>query len=448
MSEVSTLTAEAIRHLQALVQLDTSNPPGHESLAAHYLAEILRNEGLEPTLLEKVPGRANLIVRLQGQGQPPPLLLMGHTDVVPAELEAWSHDPFGATVDGGFVWGRGTLDMKFMLAYELALVLHIKRLGLPLKRDVIFAATADEEGFGADRCGMAYVVREAPELVRAEFALNEMGGFTVWIGDLPVYPVIVGEKAACRLVVRATGEPGHASELAPDSAVIRLCSALTRLNQLGLPAHPNRVARKAVQTIVEAMAPCGTRWLARRLARMLFSIAIPEALKQHPAFTLLYSATHNTAVPTSVHAGNAFNVVPSQAEAVLNGRYLPGVDVEEFEAEVRAALGRGVFVESQGHSAPLEFSFETELFDIIQTTVQALHPGSVVIPWLMSGSTDAAHVAKLGTIVYGFSPVQWEPGFDWRGLMHGVDERIPLSGIPFGVAALWEVVRGFVTTGC
>jgi len=436
-----------MHHLQAMLQLDTSNPPGNESLMAHYLADVLRCEGLEPIVLEKTPGRANLIARLKGCGQAAPLLLMGHTDVVPAEPEAWSHPPFGGVIDDGFLWGRGALDMKCMVAYELVVMLYLKRIGVELARDVIFAATADEEGFGGDRCGMAFVAQEYPELVQAEFALNELGGSTVWLGGLPVYPIIVGEKAACQLVVRAVGESGHASEPTPNSATGKLCVALERLDRLGLPAHRSKMSQTAVEKIGAAFAPRGLGWLGKNLGRMLLSDFALGRSRQYPAFQQIYGVTHNTAVPTFLQAGIKFNVIPAQAEAVLNGRYLPGVEVEEFVSEVRAALGAGVSVELDGYSMPLEFPYETRLFDTIRTTLEALHPGSVAIPWIMSGGTDAGHVARLGTIVYGFSPVQFEPGFDWRRLVHGVDERIPLNGISFGITAFWEVVKSFVSIG-
>ena len=440
----SSLTEEVIRHLQALIRLDTSNPPGNESLVAKYLADVFRQEGLEPTLLEKIPGRANLVVRLKGQGFAPPLLLMGHTDVVPADGQGWKYPPFDGVIADGFMWGRGALDMKFMLAYELTTLLNLKRAGIPLIRDVIFAATADEEGFGADRCGMAFVASEYPELIRAEYALNEFGGVTTWIAGVPVYPIIVGEKAACMLVVRATGKAGHASEIVTNTAIGRLCNALARLEKKGLPSHDSKVASDAFSKIGGVLAPHGLGWAGEMIGKVIGSVVDTRLVNRHPFFSLIYGATHNTAIPTELRSGIKFNIIPDQAEAVLNGRFLPDVSVEEFVREVQVALGSGVSLELQGSSTPLSCSHNTPLFKRICETLEMFHKGSVAIPWLMNGGTDAGHVAKLGATVYGFSPIQTEPGLNPRNLVHAVDERIPLAGIPFGITAFWEVVRGFV----
>lgn len=446
MVEVTALAAETLRHLQALIQLDTSNPPGNESLVVSYLADVLRSEGLQPTILEKVPGRANLIARLRGRGEAAPLLLMAHTDVVPAAVEQWEQPPFGGIIDDGFLWGRGALDMKCMLAYELVVLLNLNRIKAPLTRDVIFAATADEEGFGSNRCGMAFVAQEYPELVQAEFALNELGGMTLWFGHLPVYPIIVGEKGACQMRMCATGKPAHASTPASNTAVAKLCVALSRLDRFGLPIHCHQIARMAMRKVARAYLPNCLSWLDRLITRVSLLPPAQQKIKSNPMYRPLYEVMHNTAMPTLLQAGTKFNVLPAQAEATLNGRYLPGVTRDEFYQEVATILGEDVTLELAGCSTPLEFPFRTRLFEKICTTVEALHPGSTAIPWIMSGGTDAAHVARLGATVYGFSPVRFEQGFNWQELIHGDNERIPMNGMSFGVVALWEVVNSFVRT--
>ncbi|MGQ9684583.1 MAG: M20/M25/M40 family metallo-hydrolase, partial [Anaerolineae bacterium] len=211
-----------------LLRFDTSNPPGNETPAAQYLKQVLEREGLEDLhLLEAAPRRGNLVARLRGDGSRPPLLLTAHLDVVPAEAAGWRYPPFGGTVAEGMVWGRGALDMKHMAAMSLMVVLMARRQRLPLRRDLIFAAVADEEDGGA--CGARWLVENHPDLLRAEYALNELGGFLVRAGRLRLYPIQVAEKGPCRLRLRARGRPGHASTPHDENALVRLARAVARL---------------------------------------------------------------------------------------------------------------------------------------------------------------------------------------------------------------------------
>ncbi|HHH41942.1 MAG TPA: M20/M25/M40 family metallo-hydrolase, partial [Chloroflexi bacterium] len=213
-------TEEAVRHLQGLIRINTTNPPGNERVAADYLAELLSAEGYDPVVLESAPGRGNVVARYRGSGEAPPLLLLSHLDVVPVEPEHWDHAPFGGEVADGIVWGRGALDMKSIVVMQLMTMLLLKREEVPLKRDVIFAATADEEMGG--RYGAGFLVDEHLDLIRAEHALSEFGGFPIDLGGRRIYLCQVAEKGICWVRMRARGRPGHGSTPHRDNAVVKL----------------------------------------------------------------------------------------------------------------------------------------------------------------------------------------------------------------------------------
>ena len=257
--------AETIRHLKALLRLDTTNPPGNEIIAAEYLAGVLRAEGFEPIVLESAPGRGNMIVRLKGSGEAPPLLLYSHTDVVPAEAVHWTHPPFAAEDADGYVYGRGAADMKDTVAEQLMVMLLLKRSGVPLRRDVIFAATADEEIGGQNGYGVSWLARHHLDLIRAEFGLSEIGGYNLNYAGKQVYLIQVAEKGVCWLKVRATGKPGHGSIPHDDNAVLHLARALNRLAGEGLPYHLTDPAAGFLDAVAKAVGSSPMAPLLRSL---------------------------------------------------------------------------------------------------------------------------------------------------------------------------------------
>jgi acetylornithine deacetylase/succinyl-diaminopimelate desuccinylase-like protein len=434
------ITAEAVHHLQALLRLDTTNPPGNELAAAEYLAGVLRVEGYDPIVLEAAPQRGNLIARLKGDGSLPPLLLYTHLDVVPAESEHWTHPPFGGDVADGFVWGRGALDMKNIAAMQLMTVLLLKRAGVTLKRDVIFAATADEEidsDVGAD-----WLVTQHPDLVRAEYGLSEMGGHTLYLEGKKFYPVMCAEKGTCWLKMRARGRPGHGSVPHADHAVMHLVHAIECLMAHPLPLHLTATASIYVQRLARSVG--GTTGLL--LSAALNPLLHDAALKAFPDRTLadaLHAILHNTVSPNQLYAGYKANVIPSEAEAILDGRMLPGFDHEAFLAEIRPRLGDGIELTIEHTSPPLEVSSETPLFNLIEQQLTRSDPGAIVVPYMMAGATDAKLFAKLGTQCYGFAPLKLQPDTPFDGLIHGHDERVSVEAFAFGVKVLFETVHEF-----
>jgi acetylornithine deacetylase/succinyl-diaminopimelate desuccinylase-like protein len=437
------ITQELVRHLQALIRLDTTNLPGNEIIAAEYLARVLRAEGIQPSVLESAPGRGNVIARLTGTGELPPLLLYCHTDVVPAEPQHWTHPPFGGEIHDGFVWGRGAVDMKGAVAQQLMVMLLLKREGVPLRRDVIFAAAADEEIGGPEGYGLAWLVKHHPDLIRAEFGLTELGGYTLDMAGTQVYPIQVAEKGTVWMTLRARGQPGHASQPHADNAVVHLARAIERLAAHGLPYHLTDATASFLEA-VSAAAEAELRATLQALksdagARQMFA----GPLKGHPLEASLNALLHNTATPTGLRAGQETNVIPSTAEATLDGRTLPGFDTEAFIAEIAAVIGPGYEYEPFNVSPPIQTPHTTPLFELMARTLRRYDPQAPVVPHIMSGATDAKYLAKLGVPSYGFMPMKLPPGFNFMSLFHAHDERAPVEGLGWGLRVLYDVVREY-----
>jgi len=437
--QAQTVQDEAVRHLQALIRLDTVNPPGNEILAAEYLADILNAEGIEPVILEGASGRANLVARLRGSGEEAPLLLMGHTDVVPAEADRWTHPPFAAEIADGHVFGRGAVDMKHMVAMELMVMLLLRRMEVPLRRDVIFMASADEEAGG--EWGAGWMVDHHPDLIRAGYALNEGGGFALEVGGTVFYTCQTAEKGYARFVLRTRGKPGHASVPHNDNAVLHLAAALQRLGEHTLPLHITATMRSTLDTIAGHQTPD----VQAALQTLLDGGGLdPDSLPIREDLRRTFVAMlHNTATPTMLEAGSRVNVIPSVAEARVDGRILPGQTRESFRAELDAVLGDEVEIEFLDFAAPLESELDSTLFDTIRQVMAEQLPTAVLMPYMLTGATDAKHVTRLGTRVYGFSPVRYNPNVEHFGLAHSHDERIAVESMGFGTQILFEVTLRF-----
>jgi acetylornithine deacetylase/succinyl-diaminopimelate desuccinylase-like protein len=432
-----------LRHLQALLRLDTTNPPGHESLAAEYLARVLRAEGLEPIVLESAPGRGNVVARLKGTGQAPPLLLYSHTDVVPAEPQHWTHPPFAGDVADGFIWGRGAIDMKNIVAQQLMVMVLLKRASAPLKRDVIFVAAADEEIGGRDGYGIAWLVKHHPELLRAEFGLTEVGGYNVELAGKTVYLIQVAEKGTCWLKVRAQGRPGHASVPHADNPILHLARAVERLAARGLPYH----LCASVVAFLDAASEAAGLPLGMALKMLKSPFGAQQILRSdlagHAYQPFLYAMLHNAATPTGLRAGYKTNVIPGEAEVTIDGRTLPGFDTRAFLAELKAVMGEHLEYEVTLESPPLEVRHDTPLFSLLARTLQQHHPGAAVVPYLAPAATDAKYLAPLGVPSYGFAPIQLPPGFKFLELFHAHDERAPIAGLGWGLRVLHEAVSAY-----
>ena len=430
--------AEALALLKRLVQFETVNPPGNEKPAAQYLADTLSREGLSPEVIDTAPGRACMVCRLAGTGEKPPLLLNGHLDVVAAEADKWSVPPFAATEKDGFLYGRGTVDMKNMVAMSLMSMLLLKRAGAKLKRDLIFCGVADEEAGG--QFGSQFMVANHADKVRAEYSLSEMGGFSTEIDGKRFYLVQVAEKGICWLKIRTRGEPGHGSMPTPDSALLKAMDIAQRLGRKGLKQKNVPAVVRFVEILAANLKFPKNVVFKLLLNPVLSPIILGKVMPDKGSAQAFAAMLHNTANPTVIHAGDKTNVIPSEATLEIDGRLLPGTSTDEFLAEVRQAIGPEPEIEVMRELTPTEAPADDPIFSLFTESIVRRDPGAIVVPNLVTGFTDATHWKKLGIKCYGFSPLRLPPDLAFKSLFHGHDERIPLDGFRFGLEALFEVV--------
>jgi acetylornithine deacetylase/succinyl-diaminopimelate desuccinylase-like protein len=434
--------ADAVELLRALLRFDTTNPPGAETECIAFLADYLRTAGLDPQVLDSGPGRANLVVRLGsgGEASAGPLLLHGHVDVVEAAADRWQHPPFGGEVHDGQVWGRGALDMKNMVAMSATVLALLARLELPLRRDVIFAAVADEEAGCA--LGSGWLVANHPDKVRAEYALGEGGGFTMWVGGRPVYPIQVAEKGACWVRATAHGAAGHGSIPRADNAVVRLATFLDRVGRRRLPVQASAEVTRFI-TQLAAAQPRPARDLLPLLLKPGWSgLVLDRLIRDRSAARSLNAVLRDTATPTVLRAGGKTNVIPGRAEAELDCRIAVGSTEQQLLEELARLAGRWVELEVVAPSyPPTVASPDTDLYRILTDVVTDHHPGAIALPSVTPGFTDAKFWSQLGTTCYGFAPVRLErDDTPYVELFHGDDERVPAAGFTAGLRMLADAV--------
>lgn len=435
----------AIDYLQALVRLDTTSPPGNERMATDYIAALLAAEGIESTVVESAPTRANLVARLKAENPTgKPVMLMGHTDVVSVERDKWDRDPFGAEIVDGFMWGRGTLDMKNQVAGQLAAFLALKRANLPITRDIIFAAFADEEVSG--ELGAGWVYANHRDLIDAEFALNEGGGGQVEMGGARFYTCGTGEKGQSILNITFRGKPGHASTPLPDTAMDKLGTALARLKAW----EPTLTITEPVRAMLTGMGEVLGGEFASEIDRLL---ALPaptwndfESLPLSDRDrSRLYAITHHTAVPTLVEAGQRINVIPSEIVLGIDCRLIPGTTPEEWRQVIQDVVGDTGEVSLVNRNAGVASDPNSPFFDAIRRNLDALVPGANLIPTLIGGRTDAAWFPDIK--VYGFYPMQpVDRGGAYEGTVHGHNERIHIDDVRFGAEFAYNLIAEFATS--
>ncbi|MBN61551.1 MAG: hypothetical protein CME20_09365 [Gemmatimonadetes bacterium] len=430
--------AEAVERLRGMIRFDTVNPPGNERALVEWLAAELRAEGLAPEVIVSEGERANLAVRLKGDGSERPLLLMSHLDVVPVEQDRWSCPPFAAEVQDGFVYGRGAIDSKLTGAVQLQVLLLCHRLGLGLKRDLVLVAAADEERGGV--YGMEWLARERPELFDAEFGLNEGGGFALVVDGVPLYTVQVGEKGGADVDLVANGQPGHSSVPHDDNAVFHLAQVLARMAGGKMPHQPPASVRAFFAAAAAAMPRVE---VAADLRALLDPAAHATALARlpvnEPTRRMFDAMVRNTCAPTILQAGLKRNVIPSAAVAQLSGRPLPDVDAETFVGQVQALAGEGVDCQLETFRPGVEFDHRSPLFAAVAAAVKRFDPVGVAVPYMQTGGTDARFLTDRDIAVYGFVPMRHEEGLDFFELCHGHDERVSVDNILCGVQAIFDI---------
>ncbi len=424
---------EAVTLLQDLLRIDTTNPPGNEQAAAEFLAGVLRADGFEPRLLSAEPGRTCVIARLPGSGERGPLLLQGHTDVVPADPAEWSRSPFGGEIADGCIWGRGALDMKGTVIMQLMAIVLAKRLGLRPRGDIIFCAVPDEEAGGY--LGAGWLVDNHPELVRAEASISEVGGFSLYMGDAVYFPLQVTEKVGCQVRLRVTGQSGHGSQPIRDGAMAKTARVLDAITRRRLPMHVTPAAEQFIRALAESQT---------QLLSLLDPNRVGGALAELGAAGRMFEAIlHNTAAPTVIQGGSKTNVIPGSVEITLDGRLLPGQTAEEFLRELHDLTGDDAEVIEVRHTPSLTEAPVDGFFNELVAIIEELEPGAHAVPALITGITDARHFARLGTPTYGFAPVKLHRDMPFWSLFHGADERIPIEGLRFGLEAIFRLVERY-----
>jgi acetylornithine deacetylase/succinyl-diaminopimelate desuccinylase-like protein len=419
---------EVVEICSDLIRIDTTNPGDHsgpgERQAAEHVAGLLAEAGLEPAVLESHPKRASVVARISGRDRSRPGLLMhGHLDVVPASAADWQVHPFSGEIADGCVWGRGAIDMKDMDAMLLAVVRQRLREGRPPARDVVLAFTADEEAGGA--WGARWLVDTHPDLFQGVTeAVGEVGGFSVTIGGHRLYLLQTAEKGMAWLRLTARGRAGHGSMIQPDNAVTELAEAVGRLGRHEWPVRLIPSVRALLEGVCEAL---GVEFVPDDPGQALGKIG--------PVSRVIGATLQNTANPTVLRAGYKVNVVPQTATAEVDGRFLPGYE-EEFFAELDRVLGPAVTRELIHSDIALETTPDGDLYDAMTGALAAEDPGARVIPYCLSAGTDAKSFSRLGMRCFGFTPLRLPPGVDFSGMFHGVDERVPVAGLQFGVRVL------------
>jgi acetylornithine deacetylase/succinyl-diaminopimelate desuccinylase-like protein len=426
--------AEAVQLLQELIRIDTTNPPGNELAAARHLHKLLEAEGIETRILDVAPGRANLYARIKGDGSRRPLILLSHTDVVMADAARWSVPPFSGEIRDGFIYGRGATDMKGTAAVHVTLMRLLKRHNVPLKRDLILLAVADEEAGGS---GARSIIENHPDLIRgAEFLLNEGDVAYVKDGKLQQYGVDVMEKAALWLRIIASGPAGHASIPLRDSSVNRLLDALGRLRAWETPIT---VAPAVAEGYRMRAAQQADPVLRAAYADLEKSLRNPRLRKRLLEDATLNAEVRNTFTITGLHGSDKVNVIPGAAWAQIDARLLPGETPDGFVAKLRGVLNDpGLKIEILEGSTPTGSRSDTPLMDAIRKVAAQRDPSVPVIPTMLTSSTDSAKFRAVGITAYGFEPFKLDDGEISRS--HGNDERVSIENIGFALQFLYDVI--------
>ena len=424
---------EAIRICQELIRIPSVNfgeGKGDESKVAQYIVSSLSEVGIKADIYESAPNRCNVIARISGSDATRPgLVVHGHIDVVPANAQEWSIDPFGGEIKEGMIWGRGAVDMKNMDAMILAIVRDWARRGYKPPRDIVLAFFADEEA------GMTYGSRfmsaNHPEVFAGcTEAISEVGGFSVTVADgKRLYFVEAAQKGIHWMKLTAQGRAGHGSMMNDENAITQIADAVAKIGNYEWP-------QRYTQTVKNLF-----REVARVTGKIYDEKDLRPLLKEIGSTARMIGATlQNTANPTMLEAGYKANVIPGSASAVIDGRFLPGYE-EELNSTIRAIIGPDIEIETISRDISLEVDFDSPLVDAMKAALLREDPEGIPVPYLMSGGTDNKALSELGIMGYGFSPLRLPADLDFMSLFHGVDERVPVDGIRFGVRVLADFLE-------
>jgi acetylornithine deacetylase/succinyl-diaminopimelate desuccinylase-like protein len=436
--------------LSDLISINTTNPPGNETKTANFIAEYMAKDGFKSEIIESTSGRGSIIIRLKGSGEKPSLLLLSHLDVVAANPGEWSVDPFAGIVKDGYVYGRGAYDMKGMTAVEVMTLLLLKRNKIPLKGDIVLAATADEEKGGEE--GVGYLLRNHKEKVWCPYVLNEGGGLAIPQKRSNVYPVQTAEKGILWIKIKAKGTPGHGSTPnMADNAIVRMNKVIEKIGNYQPPTLFVPTLRLFLSEVAKH-----NQDLKEPFARLLSNPTQSDQILDELAKTDKALAEEirprikMTITPTIIQGGVKENIIPSECEAVFDCRVLPGQSVAETLATIKSllkdvGLNKLSFEIIQMHDGN-ESITQTPLYGAITGVLKEFEPNCGVTPTLTTGGTDSRFFREMGSICYGFHPMRPdEPNDELERRMHGINERITIENLVFGTSIFYEVVKRFIT---
>jgi len=422
------LEAEVVKICQDLIRIPSVNfgeGRGDEKAVAEYIVSSLAEVGIASEIFESAPNRCNVIARLPGRDATRPgLVVHGHIDVVPANADDWSVDPFAAEIRDGAIWGRGAVDMKNMDAMILAIVRKWARTGYKPPRDIVLAFFADEEA--GMTFGSRWMAAEHPEVFAGcSEAISEVGGFSVTVADgKRLYFVEAAQKGIHWMKLTAHGRAGHGSMMNDENALTAIAEAVAKIGRYEWPQRYTKTVKALFSKIAQVT---GKKYDESDLRPLLSEIG--------PTARMIGATLQNTANPTMLEAGYKANVIPGSASAVIDGRFLPGYE-EELNKTIREIIGPDISIETISRDIALEIEFEGDLVEAMCKAITTFDPEGIPVPYLMSGGTDNKALSELGIIGYGFSPLQLPADLDFMALFHGVDERVPISGLEFGVKVL------------
>ena len=424
---------EAVSICQDLIRIPSINygeGKGDEKAVADYVVKSLAEVGIAATIYEAATNRCNVIARIKGSdSNRPGLVVHGHLDVVPANAADWSVDPFSAEIKDGMIWGRGAVDMKNVDAMILAIVRSWSRTGFIPSRDIVLAFFADEEA--GMSFGSRWMTENHPEVFAGcSEAISEVGGFSVTVADgKRLYFVEAAQKGIHWMKLTAKGRAGHGSMMNDDNALTALTEAVAKIGRYEWPQRYTKTVKVLFKRIAEAT---GRPYDEKDLRPLLKEIG--------PTERMIGATLQNTANPTMLEAGYKANVIPGSASAVIDGRFLPGYE-DELNKTIRAIIGDDIEIETISRDIALEIDFEGDLVDAMCNAIIKHDSEGIPVPYLMSGGTDNKALSELGIIGYGFSPLQLPADLDFMALFHGVDERVPISGLHFGVNVLKDFME-------
>ncbi len=424
---------EAVSICQDLIRIPSVNygeGKGDEKAVAEYVVESLSEVGITATIYESAPNRCNVIARIKGSDSTRPgLVVHGHLDVVPPNADDWSVDPFSAEIRDGMIWGRGAVDMKNVDAMILAIVRSWARTGFTPERDIVLAFFADEEA--GMTYGSRWMTANHPEVfVGCSEAISEVGGFSVTVADgKRLYFVEAAQKGIHWMKLTARGRAGHGSMMNDDNALTALTDAVAKIGRFEWPQRYTKTVKVLFKKISEAT---GKPYDENDLRPLLKEIG--------PTERMIGATLQNTANPTMLEAGYKANVIPGSASAVIDGRFLPGYE-NELNETIRSIIGKDIEIETISRDIALEVDFEGDLVEAMCNAITKFDPEGIPVPYLMSGGTDNKALSELGIVGYGFSPLRLPADLDFMALFHGVDERVPISGLHFGVNVLKDFME-------